>query len=227
MLLSDHRCSLIQRQRQLLQFGGHGRGADFVGQGGSPVQQGQRFLGAECVYWDTCPELRYRLPGHGDQDPGRPCDRNERPHQTRILHAIEHQQTMAPVSFQPVPDRLARVGCARPGTADRQPRRFWPLWPAPPARSRCPGRLTHAISRQPSASLARAYAAASWVLPTPQVPVSTTDGLWLIRFSCAIRASLGWKPGRRAGISPTTTWSFVVVRAGGSMAYGSLVPTAG
>ena len=57
--------------------------------------------------------------------------------------------------------------------------------------------LTHAISRQPPASLARAYAAASWVLPTPRVPVSTTTGgSWLARFSCASSAGLGWRPGR-------------------------------
>ena len=122
VLLGDHRRGLIQRQRQIPQLDGHGQGAVLVGQAGPPVQQGQRLLGAERVDRDTCPELRRRLPGHGDQYPGLPGRRDERPQQTRILHVIEHQQATAPVGLQPVPDRLARVGRARPGTADRQPR---------------------------------------------------------------------------------------------------------
>ena len=140
VLPSDHRRSLIQRQRQMPQFGGHCRGADLVGQAGSPVQQGQCLLGAEHVYWDMCPELRHRLPGHGDQYPGRPGGRNERPQQTRILHAIEHQQATAPVSLQPVPDRLARVSRARPGTADRQPCGFGHRGQPRQQGLDCPGR---------------------------------------------------------------------------------------
>ena len=66
--------------------------------------------------------------------------------------------------------------------------------------------LTHAMSRQCSASLARAHAAASWVLPAPEVPVSTTNGLGLARFSCVSRTGRGWEPGRRTRISLTTTW---------------------
>ena len=64
---------------------------------------------------------------------------------------------------------------------------------------------TQATSRQPFSSLARAYAAASCVLPTPGVPVSkvTRSG----RCSCASRAGLGRKPGGCLGILPTTTWS--------------------
>ena len=212
MLPGDHSRSLIQRQRQMSQFGGHGRGAGLVGQAGSAVQQGQCLLGAEHVYRDTCPELRYQLPGHGDQYPGRPGGRNERPQQRRILHAIEYQQATAAVGLQPVPDRLARVGCARPGTADGQPRRFGhrgqpsqqglavpsvdPRDEPPAVRQPCP----RVRSRQ--LGLARAPG-----------PVSTTVGVWLARFSCAIRAGLGWKPGRRAGISPTMTGAFVAVRA--------------
>ena len=98
------------------QFGGHRRGAGFVGQAGPPVQQGQCLLGAEHVDRDTCPQFRHRLPGHGDQHPGRADGRNERPQQTKVLPVIEHQQATAPVSLQPVPERLACVSapCREP-----------------------------------------------------------------------------------------------------------------
>ena len=119
VLLSDHPRSLIQGQRKIPQLDGHGQGAVLVGQAGPPVQQGQCLLGAEHVYRDARPQLRNRLPGRGDQYPGLPGGRYERPQQTRILDVIEHQQAKAPVSLQPVPDRLARVGRVRPGTPHR------------------------------------------------------------------------------------------------------------
>ena len=124
VLPGDHRRGLIQRQRQMPQFGGHRRGAGLVGQAGPPVQQGQCLLGAEHVYRDTCAQLRHRLPGHGDQHPGRADGRNERPQQTKVLRVIENQQATAPVSLQPMPERLPRVSRALPGTAIRQRRGF-------------------------------------------------------------------------------------------------------
>ena len=141
--------------------------------------------------------------------------------------------TPSNTSRRPLPSASSQCRTAWPASAapGREPPTDSPAASAtaasPASRVSLSRALTHAMSRQLSASLARAYAAASWVLPTPEVPVSTTGGLWPTRFSCASKACLGWKPGRGAGISPTTTWSFVVVRAGGSAAYGSLMPTAG
>ena len=144
------------------------------------------------------------------------------PQQTRIFHAVEHQQATAPVSLQPVPDRLARVGCARLGTADGQPYGFGHCGQPHQQGLAVPG-VDPAMSRQCSASLARAHAAASWVLPAPEVPVSTTNGLGLAgSVALAGRAGAGNRaaePGyhlRRLGSS---------FRAGDSRAYGSLVPT--
>ena len=67
--------------------------------------------------------------------------------------------------------------------------------------------LTHATSRQPAASRARAQAAASWVLPTPRIPVSarTTRTPGPGPPSAASRSARGWNPGDSCGISPATT----------------------
>ena len=50
VLAGDHHRGQVQRQRQLRQLGGHGRGAGFVGQAGPPVQHGQCLLSAERVH---------------------------------------------------------------------------------------------------------------------------------------------------------------------------------
>jgi len=66
--------------------------------------------------------------------------------------------------------------------------------------------LTQATSRHPSSIRARAYAAASCVLPTPRIPVTartttTRPGL----SSPASSPARGWNPAGSFGISPTTT----------------------
>ena len=69
--------------------------------------------------------------------------------------------------------------------------------------------LIQATSRHRSASLARAYAAARCVLPTPRSPVNacttTTRDPGPGASSAASRSVLGWKPSGSRGISPTMT----------------------
>ena len=69
--------------------------------------------------------------------------------------------------------------------------------------------LIHATSRHRSASLARAYAAARCVLPTPRIPVTarttTTRDPGPGASSAASRSARGWNPSGSCGISPATT----------------------
>ena len=67
--------------------------------------------------------------------------------------------------------------------------------------------FTHATSRQPASIQDRAYAAASWVLPTPRIPVTarTTVTPGPLSPSRATRSARGWNAGARCGTSPTTT----------------------
>ena len=88
----------------------------------------------------------------------------------------------------------------------------------PASRLPVPEALIQATRRQPSASFACAYTAASWVLPTPRLPVTTctTDVPRLARWRCPSRYGRGWKPGGRCGILPTTTCSLATPHIGGS-----------
>ena len=53
----------------------------------------------------------------------------------------------------------------------------------------------------------RAYAAATWVLPTPRIPVTarTTDTPGPAARSAASKSARGWNAGGGCGTSPVTT----------------------
>ncbi len=200
VLPGDHRRSLIQRQRQVPQFGGHRGGAGFVGQARPPVQQGQRLLRAEHVYRDTCPQLGRRLPATvistraapvaGTNGRSRPASRApSNTSRQRLPSASSQCRTAWPASSPP-----------RPGTPLGQPGGFGHRGQPGHQALTVPG-VDPRDQPPAAASLARAHAAASSVLPAPAAPVSTTArDPWLARFSCARRAGLGCRPGRCAGI---------------------------
>jgi hypothetical protein len=96
-------------------------GPSGIGLPGPGGQECQRLSAGEYVYGHARTKECHRLPVAGDDHPGSPGGRDERPQQLRVDGVIEDQQAPLSVRLQPVPHRPA--SCLRiPGTWQAQRR---------------------------------------------------------------------------------------------------------